>query len=117
MPHSLLFAANPIPRWVFDTETLRFLDVNEAASATYGFSRDEFLGMTIADIRPPDDGPRRTGVPAPEVTGSSEPALWRHRRKDGTLLTVQFTAQAIVFNELRAPLVLAQDLDGAARMH
>src|SRR3954463_9700103 len=48
-----LFVLSPQPAWVYDRETLRFLEVNEAATRSYGWSRDEFLAMTIRDIRPP----------------------------------------------------------------
>jgi two-component system cell cycle sensor histidine kinase/response regulator CckA len=109
--YSLLFAFNPMPMWVFDIETLQFLEVNEAAVATYGFSRDEFLGMTIADIRPPEDVPALSAyLKAPKATELLRPGFWRHRRKDGTLLTVEITAQDIVFNERQARLVVAQDV-------
>jgi PAS domain S-box-containing protein len=109
--YSLLFAANPMPMWVFDTETLRFLEVNEAAVAKYGFSRDEFLGMTIADIRPPEDVPALSAfLKAPKAEELHRSGLWRHRKKDGTLLTVEITAQDIVFRERPARLVLAQDV-------
>src|SRR5690606_7807092 len=53
--YHLLFAANPIPMWVFDSETLRFLEVNEAAIQHYGYSLEEFMAMTIKDIRPAED--------------------------------------------------------------
>ena len=101
--HSLLFAANPMPMWVFDMETLQFLEINEAAVTTYGFSRDEFLGMTIADIRPPEDVPALSAyLKVPKATELLRPGFWRHRRKDGTLLTVEITAQDIVFKERKA---------------
>jgi PAS domain S-box-containing protein len=104
--------------WVFDPETLQFLEVNEAAVAKYGFSQDEFLGMTIADIRPLEDVPALSAdVTAPRVTGLRGPALRRHRRKNGTLLTVQITTQDVVFKGRPARLVLAQDgseLEGVA---
>ena len=54
----LLLAANPLPMWVYDVETLRFLEVNDAAIAHYGYTRAEFLDMSIADIRPEEDRPR-----------------------------------------------------------
>src|SRR5215470_15126556 len=54
----LLFANNPHPMWVYDVATLAFLEVNATAMARYGYSRDEFLGMRITDIRPPEDVPR-----------------------------------------------------------
>jgi len=52
-----LFENNPHPTWVFDRETLRFLAVNAAAVRKYGYSREEFLAMTLKDIRPPEDVP------------------------------------------------------------
>jgi two-component system, cell cycle sensor histidine kinase and response regulator CckA len=108
--YSLLFAANPIPMWVFDIETLQFLEVNEAAVAKYGFGRDEFLGMTIADIRPPGDVPAMSAYLKAPAAKLHRSGLWRHRRKDGTLLTVEITAQDIVFKERRARVVAAQDV-------
>lgn len=108
--YSILFAANPIPMWVFDPETLHVLDVNEAAVAKYGFSRDAFLGMTIADIRPPGEAPALVAeVMAAEATGLRGPALEHHRHQDGTRLSVWVTAQNIVFKGQRARLVFAQD--------
>ena len=56
--HDALFFNNPLPMWIYDLETLAFLEVNNAAIAKYGYSRDEFLSMTIKDIRPPEDVPR-----------------------------------------------------------
>src|SRR3954465_4525172 len=53
--YQLLFENNPLPMWVYDLETLRFLAVNEAAVHHYGYSRDEFLGMSIKEIRPADE--------------------------------------------------------------
>jgi PAS domain S-box-containing protein len=53
--YRILFDHNPNPMWVYDLETLRFLAVNDAAVYHYGYSRDEFFGMTIRDIRPPED--------------------------------------------------------------
>ena len=52
-----LFEVNPHPMWVYDLETLRFLAVNDAAVRRYGYSREEFLALTIRDIRPPEDVP------------------------------------------------------------
>ena len=53
----LLFSANPYPMWIYDCATLRFVSVNDAAVQAYGFSREEFLGMTLLDIRPPEEKP------------------------------------------------------------
>ncbi len=104
--YRLLFATNPIPMWVFDLETLRFLEVNEAALAHYGYSRDEFLRMTIADIQLQEDAPAPVAdVKASKARGLRGPALWRHRRKDGQRLTVRVTAQAQDLSEPEHHLV------------
>ena len=55
--YRLLFESNPAPMWVYDARTLAFLAVNHAATAHYGYTREEFLGMTLRDIRPPEDVP------------------------------------------------------------
>ena len=52
-----LFAANPLPMWIYDLDTLAFLEVNDAMVAEYGYSRDDLLGMRITDIRPTEDIP------------------------------------------------------------
>ena len=52
---SVLFAKNPLPMWVYDPSTLAILDVNEAAVRAYGWSRTEFLGMSILGLRPDDE--------------------------------------------------------------
>src|SRR5438270_11079059 len=57
-----LFALSPQPAWVYDSETLRFLEVNEAAVSHYGWSREEFLAMTLYDIRPPEEHAHLRGV-------------------------------------------------------
>ena len=106
-----LFAANPHPMWFFDTQTLAFLEVNDAAVAHYGFQRAEFLAMTIADIRPPEDVPRlreavgRVGEGAIDRAGA-----WRHRKKDGSIITVEITSHAVDYRGRRAELVLVQDI-------
>ena len=56
--YRFLFEQNPTPMWIYEIGTLRFLEVNETATRRYGYTRDEFLAMTIADIRPAEDLPR-----------------------------------------------------------
>ena len=75
--YQLLFDSNPAPMWVYDFDTLRFLAVNDAALEHYGYTRDEFLGMTIADIRPADDIPRLLGaVEQARTTGRPPIDAW-----------------------------------------
>jgi two-component system cell cycle sensor histidine kinase/response regulator CckA len=92
--YRLLFDRNPVPLWVYDLETLGFLAVNDAAMAHYGFTREEFLGMTLRDIRPPEDVPAlmasyRTGAPGLAASG-----IFRHRKRDGTVTRVEQLRQA-----------------------
>ena len=108
--YRLLFEANPQPMWVFDVDTLAFLAVNDAAIASYGWSREEFLSMTIRDIRPPADVPALEADvqrPSPPVRGRG---VWRHQRKDGTVFDVAINAHDLVFEGRAARLVVAVDV-------
>lgn len=98
-----MFAANPHPMWVADLETQRFLNVNDAALKRYGYSRDEFMALTIRDIQPPEAPARHEGVPA-------HPRLQRHRCRDGSELLVETIAHEIDFDGRRARVVLANDV-------
>jgi PAS domain S-box-containing protein len=86
-----LFDNNPQPTWVYDRETLRFLAVNAAAVRRYGYSTQEFLGMTIKDIRPPEDVPALLENVGKVGDGKEEISTWRHRRKDGSIIDVEIT--------------------------
>jgi PAS domain S-box-containing protein len=108
--YQLLFERNPLPMWVFDRETLRFLEVNEAAVRQYGFSREEFLAMTIRDIRPPEDMARLEADIGRGASGYDPPAEWRHRRKDGEIVFVEIAAHDVEHRGRPARLVLAKDV-------
>ena len=111
-----LFEANPHAMWVYDLETLAFLAVNDAAVAHYGWTREEFLAMTIRDIRPAEDIPRlMAAIPAPGegLTGGE---IWRHRRKDGTLMLVEIRSHTLDFAGRPAELVLAHDVTERERV-
>lgn len=106
----LMFTNNPLPMWVYDLDTLQFLEVNNAAVARYGYSREEFLSMRITDIRPPEDIPRlmeevRSARSTLQFSGE-----WRHLRKDGQIIDVQIVSHAINFLGHRAALVVAEDI-------
>jgi len=109
--YRLLFEANPLPLWVYDAETLRFLAVNEAAVRHYGYSRSEFLAMRITDIRPTEDVDALLADLAQRGgPGSPAPGTWRHRKKDGSIIDVEITAGRVRFEERPAALVLAHDV-------
>jgi PAS domain S-box-containing protein len=104
-----LFDANPHPMWVYDLETLGFLTVNDAAVAHYGYSREEFLAMTISQIRPAEDVEPMLRAVSDEAQVHS-PAAWRHRRKDGTLIHVEISSHTLDYGGRKARMVLAHDV-------
>jgi len=106
--YRLLFQANPEAMWVYDCETLRFLAVNAAAVQRYGFSEQEFLTMTVRDIRPASELARFEETLHNDTGGTY--TGFRHRRKDGTLIDVDVEAQPISFAGRPARLVLARDV-------
>ena len=111
-----LFESNPHPMWVYDLETLGFLAVNDAAVKNYGFSRDEFLNMTIKDIRPPEDVPKLLENISRVSSGLDRAGVWRHRKKDGTLIDVEIISHTLNFGERQAEVVLANDVTDRIRM-
>lgn len=110
-----LFEDNPQPMWVYDLETLAFLEVNEAAVRRYGYTRDEFLAMTIRDIRPPEDVPALLENVAAGAAPLDAAGTWRHRLKDGTIVDVEIVSHSMTFGERRARLVLANDVTARKR--
>ncbi|MFN3985041.1 MAG: PAS domain S-box protein [Rhodocyclaceae bacterium] len=106
-----LFESNPHPMMVYDAETLRFLAVNDAAVDHYGYSREEFLGMTLLEIRPPEDAPALQAYMARRGDVKiSRAGVWRHRRKDGSLIDVDIVSHTLLFDGRAARLVLANDI-------
>lgn len=108
----LLFASNPMSMWVYDPDTLRFLAVNRAAVARYGYTEDEFLGMTLLDIRPVEDIPEFIEVRA-TCGPTLERGVWRHRTKAGRELSVRISTHPIQYHGRDAELVLAEDVTAA----
>ncbi|HEX8992789.1 MAG TPA: GAF domain-containing protein [Anaerolineales bacterium] len=108
--YRVLFDANPHPSWVYDLGSLSFLLVNDAAVAHYGYSRDEFLHMTLEDIRPTEEVPalRKNVREHSEVLQWSGP--WKHCKKDGSLISVEILSHALLFNGRPARLVMANDM-------
>jgi diguanylate cyclase (GGDEF)-like protein/PAS domain S-box-containing protein len=105
-----LFDANPLPMWVYDLESLAFLAVNEAAVEHYGYTRDEFLAMSISDIRPEPEVLALQEIVKKDLSGIVHAGIWRHRKRDGTIIKVEVTSHPIDFSGHRAKLVLAHDV-------
>ena len=81
-----------MPLWVYDLETLRILDVNEVACRKYGWTRDEFLSMSILDIRPPEDAGAVIASVRETPADVFNSGIWRHRLKDGSVIDVEVTS-------------------------
>ncbi|PSB18498.1 histidine kinase, partial [filamentous cyanobacterium Phorm 46] len=108
--YKLLFKHNPHPMWVYDLETLEFIAVNQAAIHHYGYTREEFLDMTVADIYPPQELPRLLQNISQVDADIDFASLWQHQKKDGTIIDVQITSYALIFDSRNAELVLAHDV-------
>jgi two-component system cell cycle sensor histidine kinase/response regulator CckA len=105
-----LFFANPIPMWVYDPASLRFIEVNDAALSTYGYSRDEFLAMSIADIRPPEDVDALRATIARPRPAWQRSGVWRHQPKHGDTIHAEVTSHELTFRGRPAVLVAAYDV-------
>jgi diguanylate cyclase (GGDEF)-like protein/PAS domain S-box-containing protein len=113
--YRLLFECNPIPMWVFDRRTLRFLAVNEAAIWQYGYTRQEFLAKTILEIRPEEDFANVLADLATSRAGLQERGFWKHRRKNGELIDVEIVCHSLDFQGIEAMMVSAYDITARKR--
>ncbi|MFN7943944.1 MAG: PAS domain S-box protein [Blastocatellia bacterium] len=111
-----LFDISPIPMWVFDVETLRFLAVNKAAIRHYGYSRREFLNMSSVDIRPEEEKVRYKSVANLDPKGIRNSGVWKHRRKDGSIIEVVISSHELTFNGRLARMVVANDITARKRV-
>ncbi|OGU77853.1 MAG: hypothetical protein A2V93_06860, partial [Ignavibacteria bacterium RBG_16_34_14] len=108
--YRLLFKKNPLPMWVYDFETLKFVAVNFAAVKVYGYTKDEFLSMTIYDIRPEEDVPALKNYISNLKKPFQSAGIWRHKKKDGTIIDVEIVSHEIEFDGRVSRLVLANDV-------
>ena len=113
--YRLLFESNPDPTWVFDVETLRFRAVNEAAIRHYGYSREEFQGMTIKEIRPPEEISPLMDRLRTAPTGIEHRGTYRHCRKNGEIALMDITVNRLTYMGRPAELVLAHDVTERVR--
>jgi PAS domain S-box-containing protein len=110
-----LFDSNPNPMWIYHKETLVFVAINEAALIKYGYSRDEFLKMTIRDIRPPEDYSLLEEMVKNDSEGIKEAGLWRHIRKSGDIFPVSVVSHNVWFDRHPCKMVMATDITLAVR--
>jgi two-component system, cell cycle sensor histidine kinase and response regulator CckA len=107
--YRVLFESSPLPMFVYDIQTLAFLAVNDAAVRHYGYDREEFPALNVRDIRAPDDAAAFVGRDG-YVASFEGGTLWRHRKKDGSIIAVEVSAHDLVFEGKAARIVLANDV-------
>jgi len=109
--YSELFHSSPIPMWVYDRDTMKFLDINRAAIEQYGYSFEEFLAMTIKQIRPQEDIP---GMHNFEADNSNDKyffqGVFKHEKKNGEIIHVDIQSNIIYYNGKKAEVILANDI-------
>jgi PAS domain S-box-containing protein len=119
--YRLIFDNNPVPMWVFDHESLAFLEVNDAAVQRYGYSREEFSRMTLKDLRGSDERPMLMEY-LHELVAAGHPSrfalagVWSHRKKDGTMIEVDVKWSPICFKGRAASLTMANDITTQKRL-
>ncbi len=106
----VLFASHPQPLWVYEVGTLRFLAVNDEGLRCYGYTREEFLSLTVNDLHPADDVPALHEALKKRSAGTTVSGPWRHQRKDGTQGMVEISAHDTVFAGRAARLAAVQDI-------
>ena len=112
----LMFAGNPQPMWMYDVESLAFLQVNEAATRLYGYSQEQFRCMTLLDIFSPEQS---ADLPAElqEVGSQQLSGPWLHQRQDGSVLQVDIASQRMVESGRAVVFALMQDVTERQRLH
>lgn len=107
-----LFHHSPIPKYIYDATTLRFVDVSESTLTIYGYTRDEFLSMTMHDIRPVDEIPSMLDA-IKVATGSSgmkRLGIFTHRKKDGSTVKMDVSTQKIMYEGRDCILTVCLDV-------
>ncbi|WP_176693213.1 EAL domain-containing protein [Arenimonas terrae] len=105
-----LFRLSPYPTWAYDRETMRFVAVNDAMVANYGYSRDELLSMSVFDIREPQEGERLKDFMAGREGATGPAGIWPHIRKDGSRLWVEISSHNLVLDGRECRMVIAKDV-------
>lgn len=115
--YRLLFENNPNPMWIYELETLRFMEVNTAAIKQYGYSREEFLEMTIKDIRPEEEIPRLIETIQTQNDVYQTSGNWKHRKKNGEIIHVQVASHRITYKGKPAKHVMVSDVSELVKSH
>lgn len=109
--YKTIFYKSPLPKWIYDYETLQFLEVNEAAVRHYGYSREEFLAMTLKDIRPAEEQEKLLRhIDEIKVNLGTNRSYWHHVKKNGEVIDVEITAHSIEYNHQKSRMAVMIDV-------
>jgi PAS domain S-box-containing protein len=108
--YKLLFESNPLPMWMLNLPDYTIADVNNAAMQQYGYPREEFLKLNVTDFRPPEDVPRFKATTDTSFRGIHHAGIWRHMRKDRSLIYVDIVTYDLIYKDRQTRLVLANDV-------
>ena len=114
--YRLLFDNNPIPSMAYDIRTFRFLAVNKAALAHYGYTDEEFFSLTIKELYIPEEQQALFDILAKLDQGATQSGVWKHRLKNGSLIEVEITSHCLILDDIRAHLILANDITEQNKM-
>ena len=108
--YRLLFELNPFPTWVYDVRDLRIVAANDAMVASYGWSREELEGMSVLELRDPDEAERLKAFLAEWGDRSGNAGVWRHRRRDGSPLWMDISTHSVEIDGKRCRMVIGHDI-------
>lgn len=115
LSYQLLFEQNPLPMWVYDARTLRLLAVNQAAVEHAGYTRQEFVALTLADLHHPDDVPAMQEQLKLPMSERAVQRIWRLRHRNGDWIEVETQTRELALDGMRAHMVVARDLTAQRR--
>ena len=106
-----IFYSNPNPMWIFDLETLAFLEVNQTTIDQYGYTKEEFLSMTLKDITPEEDMPTLISSAIKAISEyNADHELWRHITKSGAILFAELSAKSLIYEGKKARSVIINNI-------
>lgn len=108
--YRLLFERNPLPMWIYDVKTLRMLAVNAAALAQYGYSKQEFVGLTLLDLHHDEELAQLHDYLQQSASAQSTPKLWRHKQRSGDIVEVEMVTDDIEHEGIHARMALVRDM-------
>jgi PAS domain S-box-containing protein len=106
-----MFDHSPLPIWIYDPQTYRFVEINEEAIRHYGYSREEFLSMTVLDVRPANEREKvKKAIADVAERGTGLMGYWYHIKKNGEQITAEITGHRIRYGEKDAIMVVCRDV-------